>query len=165
MLLFNRRAILALAVGASVSACGFEPVYKEGSSAANLKGQIEIDLVRGRNGFELREQLEDRLGYAAADAPYVLTFKLSISESGLAVTEDEGTTRTNLTGTAAFTIRRKDTQAIVYEHSVRNITAFGSTSETYPSSVAERDANLRLAKALADQIANRIAITADGWAR
>lgn len=164
MLLFNRRRALLLAVGASVSACGFEPVYKEGTTASNLQGQIEIDLVKGRNGFELREELENRLGRAVAGAPYVLTFKLTTSETGLAVTEDEGTTRTNLNGVATFTVRRKDTGGIVYEDSVKNITAFGTTSETYPSSVARRDANTRLAKVLAAQIAERIAITANGWA-
>lgn len=165
MLLFNRRNMLALALGASVSACGFTPVYKDGSAASNLHGKIDIDLVKGRNGFELRQRLEDRLGRADVGAPYVLTFKLTVTESGLAVTEDEGTTRTNLTGIAAFTIRARGTQRIVYEDQVKNITAFGSTSETYPSSVAEKDANIRLAQALADQIATRIAITANGWAK
>jgi LPS-assembly lipoprotein len=164
MLLFNRRGFLALAGFASLSACGFQPVYKKGSAATNLQGRIEIDLVKGRNGFELRERLEDRLGFADADAPYVLTFKLTLTESGIAVTKDKGTTRTNLKGVADFTIRRKDTQQIVYKDSVRNVTAFGLTSATYPSSVAERDANIRMAKALADQIATRIAITANGWA-
>lgn len=164
MLLYNRRTVLALALSGGVAACGFEPVYKQGSTASDLQGQIAIDLVKGRNGFELRQQLEDRLGRAEPGAPYALTFKLTITESGLAVTEDEGTTRTNLIGTVAFTVRRKDTQAIVFEDSVRNITAFGSTSETYPSSVAERDANVRLAKALANQIAQRIAISSNGWA-
>ena len=164
MLLFNRRHALLLAFGAGLSACGFEPVYKQGTKASALQGQIEIDLVKGRNGFELREVLEKRLGRASADAPYVLTFKLTTSETGLAVTEDEGTTRTNLNGVAAFTIRRKSTGDVVYEDSVRNVTGYGTTSETFPSSVAERDANTRLAKALAEQIANRIAITADGWA-
>jgi LPS-assembly lipoprotein len=165
MLLFNRRTVLMLALGAGVSACGFTPVYQEGTTASNLLGQIEIDLVKGRNGFELREELEDRLGRAAPSAPYVLTFKLTTTETGLAVTEDEGTTRTNLNGVAAFAVRRKDTAAVVYQDSVRNATAYGNTSETFPSAVAKRDANTRLAKALAKQIADRIAITADGWAQ
>jgi len=83
----------------------------------------------------------------------------------LAVTKFEGTTRNNLNGVAAFTVRRKDTNTVVYQDSVRNITVYGTTSKTYPSGVAKRDANTRLVKALAGQIANRIAITADGWAK
>ena len=165
MLLFNRRAVLMLALGMGVSACGFTPVYKQGTSASNLQGQIEIDLVKGRNGFELREELENKLGRADSGAPYVLTFKLTFTETGLAVTEDEGTTRNNLNGVAAFTVRRKDTDIVVYQDSVRNVTVYGTTSKTFPSGVAKRDANTRLAKALAGQIANRIAITADGWAK
>ncbi len=165
MLLFNRRAVLMLALGLGVTACGFTPVYQQGTAANNLQGQIEIDLVKGRNGFELREELENKLGRAQSDAPYVLTFKLEFEETGLAVTKFEGTTRNNLNGVAAFTVRRKDTNTVVYQDSVRNITVYGTTSKTYPSGVAKRDANTRLVKALAGQIANRIAITADGWAK
>lgn len=148
----------------ALSACGFEPVYRQGSAAAALRNRIAIDVVKGRNGFELREALEARLGVADADAPYVLTFALTISESGLAVTEDEGTTRENLIGTARFTVRRLSTGEILFQDIVRNITAYSTTSETFPSATAETDANVRLARALADQIAERIALTAGDWA-
>ena len=153
-----------LALGGCISACGFKPVYKEGSTASNLQGQIEISLIKGRNGFELREELESKLGRTVSLAPYVLTLKLTISEMGLAVTEDEGTTRTSLNGIAAFTLTRRETGKVIFRDSVSNLTAYGTTSATYPSTVARRDANIRLMKALAAQIANRIAITSDGWA-
>ena len=162
--MFDRRNTLFLALGGCISACGFKPVYKEGSTASNLQGQIEISLIRGRNGFELREELENKLGRTLSVAPYVLTLKLTISEMGLAVTEDEGTTRTSLNGIAAFTLTRRETGKVIFRDSVSNLTAYGTTSATYPSTVARRDANMRLMKALAAQIANRIAITSDGWA-
>ena len=162
--MFDRRNTLFLALGGCISACGFKPVYKEGSTASNLQGQIEISLIRGRNGFELREELENKLGRTLSVAPYVLTLKLTISEMGLAVTEDEGTTRTSLNGIAAFTLTRRETGKVIFRDSVSNLTAYGTTSATYPSTVARRDANIRLMKALAAQIANRIAITSDGWA-
>jgi LPS-assembly lipoprotein len=155
---------LFLVLGGCISACGFKPVYKEGSTASNLQGQIEISLIKGRNGFELREELENKLGRTLSVAPYVLTLKLTISEMGLAVTEDEGTTRTSLNGIAAFTLTRRETGKVIFRDSVSNLTAYGTTSATYPSTVARRDANIRLMKALAAQIANRIAITSDGWA-
>lgn len=163
-MLFDRRNTLFLALGGCISACGFKPVYKEGSTASNLQGQIEISLIKGRNGFELREELESKLGRTVSVAPYVLALKLTISEMGLAVTEDEGTTRTSLNGIAAFTLTRRGTGKVIFRDSVSNLTAYGTTSATYPSTVARRDANIRLMKALAAQIANRIAITSDGWA-
>ena len=162
--MFDRRNTLFLALGGCISACGFKPVYKEGSTASSLQGQIEISLIKGRNGFELREELENKLGRTLSVAPYVLTLKLTISEMGLAVTEDEGTTRTSLNGIAAFTLTRRETGKVIFRDSVSNLTAYGTTSATYPSTVARRDANIRLMKALAAQIANRIAITSDGWA-
>ena len=163
-MLFDRLNTLFLALGGFISACGFRPVYKECSTASNLQGQIEISLIKGRNGFELREELENKLGRTLSVAPYVLTLKLTISEMGLAVTEDEGTTRTSLNGIAAFTLTRRETGKVIFRDSVSNLTAHGTTSATYPSTVARRDANIRLMKALAAQIANRIAITSDGWA-
>ncbi len=165
MSLFSRRKILALAGAGLLAGCGFTPVYKSGSAAQNLHGQIAIDLVKGRNGFELRERLEERLGFAAADAPYQLSFRLKTTETGLAVTKDEGTTRFNLTGIADFSIKELATGKTVFADQVKNITAYSATSETYPSRIAELDANVRLARALAEQIANRIAITAKGWHR
>ncbi|MDG1008520.1 MAG: LPS assembly lipoprotein LptE, partial [Amylibacter sp.] len=155
--MFDRRNTLFLALGGCISACGFKPVYKEGSTASSLQGQIEISLIKGRNGFELREELESKLGRTVSVAPYVLALKLTISEMGLAVTEDEGTTRTSLNGIAAFTLTRRETGKVIFRDSVSNLTAYGTTSATYPSTVARRDANIRLMKALAAQIANRIA--------
>ncbi|MCP5087343.1 MAG: hypothetical protein GY952_11135 [Rhodobacteraceae bacterium] len=163
MSLYNRRGLLAGSAALLLWGCGFEPVYKKGSAASELRGKIAIDVVRGRNGFELRERLEERLGRAGEAAPYVLTFKLDVTQTGLAVTADEGTTRYNLTGVVKYTIRNSATGIIVFEDQAKNFTAFSSTTETYPTRVAELDANVRLAQALAEQIAARIAVTAKGW--
>lgn len=158
----DRRTLLLslLALGA----CGFRPVYGEGEPAVAMRNRIAIDVVNGRAGFELRERLEDRLGRAGPDAPFVLSFRVETRKSSLAVTEDEGTTRESLMGTAHFTVRRRDTGQVVYRDAVRSFTAFSTTSATYPSAVAETDANVRLARALADRIAERIALTAGSWA-
>jgi len=163
MLLSDRRKFLALAGAGLLAGCGFTPVYKSGTAASDLHGKITIGVVKGRQGFELRERLENRLGFAGENAPYMLNFTLKTVATGLAVTKDEGTTRFNLEGIAAFTIKSSTTGAVLYTDSVKNVTAYSATSETYPSRVAELDANVRLAQSLAEQIANRIAITAKGW--
>ena len=159
--MYRRSILLGLL---AVPACGFQPVYRESGSAIGVRNRIAIDVVKGRNGFELREQLETRLGRADEDAPFVLTFRLDLTESGLAVTVDEGTTRENLIGIARFTVRRFDNGQILFEDTVRSVTAYSTTSATFPSAQAETDANVRLARALADQIAERIALTAGDWA-
>ena len=164
MLLSDRRRFLVFGGSAVLlSACGFTPVYQEGTAANTLQGQIDVGLVTGRNGFELREQLVDRLGWAEADAPYLLIYQLSVSTTGIATSATEGTTRYNLTGTANFKIQKADTKEVVYSDSVRNFTAYSATSATYPTTTAAIDANVRLSKALADQIAARIATTAPDW--
>ena len=164
-MLFNRRHIL-LAAGATplLAACGFEPVYKEGSVAAGLRGQIAISVLEGRNGFEMRERLEERLGFAADDAKYLLEYTLEVTSEDLTVSTDAEITRFNLEGLSEFTITDRITGAQVFSDSVRSFTAYSATSETYPTRVAEKDANIRLAQALAELMVTRLSITAKDWA-
>ena len=58
---YSRRKCLTtagLSLGAgALTGCGFSPVYKDGTAASNLFNQVQIGVVRGRFGFELRERL------------------------------------------------------------------------------------------------------------
>jgi LPS-assembly lipoprotein len=153
-----------LGAGLPLTACGFEPVYKQGSLAAGLQGQIVVSVLEGRNGFELRERLEERLGFAQSDAKYSLKFTLSIKSEDLTVSSDAEITRFNLEGVSAFSVTDRTTGAIVFRDSVRSFTAYSATSETYPTRVAEQDANIRLAQSLAELITTRLSITAKDWA-
>ena len=148
-----------------MSACGFEPVYKEGSVAADLKGQIALSVLEGRNGFEMRERLEERLGFADTGAKYLLTYTLTVTSEDLTVSEDAEITRFNLEGVSNFKIEDRMTGEHVFADSVKSFTAYSATSETFPTSVAKQDANNRLAQSLAELIVNRLSITAKDWAK
>ncbi|MBC6442558.1 MAG: hypothetical protein GDA53_05420 [Rhodobacteraceae bacterium] len=163
----RRGVLLAGAACASLFGCGFTPVYRPGGAAAALRNQVAIGVTRGRAGFELREQLENRLGPAVPDAPWQLTFRLDITRTGVALTEEEGITRERLTGHAAFTVRHRGAHrgGVVLRGRVRAVTAYSTTSATFASAAAATDARVRLARALADKIAERIALTAGDWAR
>lgn len=164
MLLYSRRNLILAAVsGLALSACGFEPVYKEGSATASLKGQIEIVAGKSREEFDFRERLLERFGFSET-AKYRLTYTYDVESSGLAVSNTAEITRYNLSGVSKFKIYDVN-GTVVYQSAVTASTAYSATSKTYPTRVAEQDARSRLALALADQIVSRIGVTAGSWVK
>ena len=164
MWLCNRRTFLGGAGLGLLSACGVSPVDKQGSAAAGLVNQRTFPVVEGRFDFELRERLIERLGAAAPDARYRLSFDLDIESRDLVVSEAADIIRYNLTGVANFTVADRATNALLYRDKVKSLTAYSTTSDTYPTTVAERAANIRLVRSLADLMVTRMSVTAQDWA-
>lgn len=164
MWLCNRRTFLGGAGLGLLSACGFSPVYKQGGAASGLFNQMTFSVVEGRFGFELRERLVERLGMAAPGARYRLTFDLDIESRDLVVNEAADITRYNLTGVANYAVTDRATNALLFRDTVKSLTAYSATSDTYSTTVAGRAANIRLVRSLADLIITRLSITAQDWA-
>lgn len=165
MSLFNRRkAVAVIALSLALGGCGFTPIYSEGSSASGLRGKIEIAAGKGRESFEMRERLIERFGFAT-DPRYALAFSYEVESDGLAVSGTAEITRYNLKGVSVFKVTDIATGKVVFSATVKSITAYSATSETYPTRVAEQDAHSRLALALADQIVTRISSTSSQWAK
>ncbi len=161
MSLYSRRLLLLALL--PLAACGFEPVYGTGTAAQNMLGKIEVQVVKGRNGFELRDRLIERLGSVGTDAPFALSFKTTITSDDLTISDDSDVTRFTLQGVTEFRVIDKDTKSIAYQNTVTSNTAYSATSGTYPTSIAERDANVRLNRDLADKIVTLLSITAKDW--
>jgi LPS-assembly lipoprotein len=128
-----------------------------------MLGKIEVQVVKGRNGFELRERLIERLGSTGIDAPYALSFKTTIVSDDLTISDDNDVTRFTLTGVTAFRVIDKAAQKIVFDSTATSNTAYSATSGTFATSIAERDANVRLNRDLADKIVTLLSITAKDW--
>tara|TARA_R110002096_G_scaffold57509_2_gene145804 strand:- start:30086 stop:30577 length:492 start_codon:yes stop_codon:yes gene_type:complete len=158
---FSRRWLLLALL--PLAACGFEPVYGTGTAASKMQGQIEVQVVKGRNGFELRDRLIERLAGAGVNAPYALSFTTTIVSEDLTISDDDDVTRFTLQGTTQFRVINKDSETIVYDSTVTSNTAYSATSGTYPTAIAERDANVRLNRDMADKIVTLLSITAKDW--
>ena len=164
MSLSNRRNFLTLlATPLALSACGFRPIYGEGTAADAMHGRIALGEFTGLSGFQMREELETNLGPATA-ATHVLNVDLTITRKGLAITSDGSITRYNLNGVAKFAVSELG-GGVVLSGSVSALTAYNATANAYATRVAEQDANRRLAKTLADEITTQLAITAKDWLR
>ena len=162
MSLFSRRKFLTFtAAPLALSACGFTPIYSEGSAAEKMHGRIALGTFDGLDGFKMREQLETRLGIATA-ATHRLDVVLVVDSEGLAVTQDGSITRYNLSGEAEFTVTQLG-GGVVFRDSVSAFTAYNATASAYATRIAERDANRRMSVTLADRIVTRMAISAEDW--
>jgi len=162
MSLFNRRKFLTLtAAPLALSACGFTPIYSDGSAAEQMHGRIALGSFNGLDGFQMREQLVSRLG-TATTATHRLDVALTVDSDGIAITQDGSITRYNLSGTAEFTITRLD-GGVAFRDTVTAFTAYNATASAYATRIAEQDANRRMAVTIADKIVTRLATSAEDW--
>ena len=161
MSLFNRRWFL---IGfLLLTACGFEPIYGVDKPANKIMGKIDVEVANGRNAFELRDRLIDRLGVLESDPNYLLKYTSSIKSKNLTISKDNDVTRYTLQGETNFDLVDLASKKVVYTNTIVSNTAYSATAGTYPTAIAERDANVRLSRDMADKIVTLLLITAKDW--
>ena len=160
MSLYNRRSLLALL--AAVPACTLSPAYGPGGPAAALQGAVRVDNPSNKDGFDLVERLEERLG-RPADARYALGFTITTKAVGVGITTDNAITRYNLTGAVDWTLRDL-AGAEVTRGRAQGFTSYSATGSTVAGLSAAEDAARRLMRILGDQIVTRLLATSGSWA-
>lgn len=149
---FDRRTVLlALAV---LAGCGFAPAYGPGGAAGALFGRVEIAPPTDRDGFDLAQRLEERLGHGQAP-DYDLTYRIETDETGLGITPENSITRYHVLGKVSYSLTDA-AGAVVSAGTVESFTAYSASGSTVAALAAQEDASLRLMRILADQIFNRI---------
>ena len=157
---------MAALAATTLAACGFSPLYAPGGDAAAMAGHVDVALIPGTPGFAMREQLTSLLGPATAPT-HRLDVTLRLEKTGVALTQQDVTTRYNVTGTAEYRLVPLNAGVPVQTGSVRSITGFSApesvAASAFASLAAQRDAERRLAVDLADRIVQRLALTAGDW--
>ncbi|WP_224816849.1 LPS assembly lipoprotein LptE [Hasllibacter sp. MH4015] len=157
---FNRRHLL-LGLGAlPLGACNFQPVYGNGGSGDVIRNRITVAAPDTRLEFEMVARLEDRLGVGGA---YSLSYDVTTSTRNVAIDGAENIDRINVIGSLAFTVREAGTGRVVQTGEVSTFTAYATTASPVATASARRDAEDRLAVALADQVVSRLIAGAPGW--
>ena len=140
-----------------------EPIYGVDKPANKIMGKIDIEVSNGRNTFELRDRLIERLGALGSDPKYLLKYKSSIKSKNLTISKDKDVTRYTLQGETNFDLVDTASKKVIYTNTIVSNTAYSATSGTYPTAIAERDANVRLSRDMADKIVTLLLITAKDW--
>jgi LPS-assembly lipoprotein len=148
-----RRTILLAPL--ALAACGFTPAFAPGGAATGLLGTVWVQDPSDKNGFDLVERLEERLG-RPEDIRYDLAYTITTEAVGVGITTDNRITRYNLKGAVDYTLTERATGARVTGGRVQTFTAYSATGSTVAGLAAEEDAATRLMRILADQIVARL---------
>ncbi|ABD53327.1 LPS assembly lipoprotein LptE [Jannaschia sp. CCS1] len=160
MSLFRRRTLLVLLSALPLAACNFQPVYGPGGSGDIIRDQIRVAEPNSRLEFELVSRLEDRLG---AGSSYALNYSVSVATRNLAIDETAVINRVNLVGNLNFNVTEVGTGRNVQTATVSTFTSYATTESPVATESARRDAEDRLAVALADQMVTRLIAGAQSW--
>jgi LPS-assembly lipoprotein len=159
----NARRLLAGLFLAALAGCTVRPLYApagfEAGPAADLPA-IAVDEPVTREEQVLRNALLFGLrGGGAGEAPrYTLAYRLTILEREIAVERGTGVPNAyQLTGSLSFLIKDAATAASVFGANVTAIDSYTRSSQNYATLRARRDAEDRLAQALAHLTQARIA--------
>ena len=159
----DRRNFLFLMAALPVAACGFAPAYGPGGAASGLQGRIRVDDPADKNGFDLVERLEERLGRPEAPR-YALSFAIVTKPIGVGITPENAIRRYNLTGSIDWGLTDIATGTRLSGGRVNSFTSYSATGSTVAGLAAEQDAAMRLMRLLADQIVTRLIATSAQWA-
>lgn len=159
-----RRRTLLSGLGALLGACNFRPLYlAQGPGDATVHAElaaIEIRGLDGRLGYLVRNALLDELNPATADVPprYVLHVRLRSRATALGIQLDNTITRYNLLLAAAFELRDKEQNGLLYASRVQRISSYNVSREPYADLVASQTAERRAAQAVATDIRTLLAV-------
>ncbi len=162
----RRRRMLALAAGATLSGCGFQPVYMPTASgkagvAQRELAAIQVDIIPDRPGQLLRQALQDRLemGSSGVARRYELSVAFGISGEGIAIQQDTSVTRIREIGTATWNLIAQDPgRTRLTSGYAKSVDAINLFDAQYFAADLENEAvQRRLAEALADQITLQLA--------
>lgn len=130
----RRGALIGLA---ALAGCGFAPVHQ-----ARARGQIAFRVPQTPEGFALLERLEERFG-APQSPRYHLEVTLSVSDDSIRAAHHR-----TLTGQAHWTL----SGAAQARGSLHHSASYLTNGTTVSGEAARRDAQIRLARGLADRI-------------
>ena len=147
----DRRAFLGLAL---LAGCGFAPAYGPGGAANALTGAVRAANPTDKNGFDLVGRLEERLGRPQV-ARFDLAYTINTRAIAVGLTPDGSITRYNLSGAVTWALTDAAGTRLA-DGVVDSFTSWSATGSTVAGLAAEKDANTRLMRILADQIVARL---------
>lgn len=159
----TRTGLIVFCFSLLLSACGLKPLYSGGSQGqvAALLGTVTVDPIEGKNGWLMRNALNDRLG-AAADSGvrYRLVVKLDDRIEGFGVRADDTVTRERRTLRARYQLVDLETNKTLLDATAGSDAGIDVVSSEYATIAAENTALENLTQKVAEQIVTRLSLYA-----
>ena len=146
-------------------ACGLQPLDSGGSkgAVAATLGTISVVAIEGKNGWLMRNALNDRLGTQNnVSAQFRLVVTLDDRISGFGVRADDTVTRERRTLRARYQLISTATGETVLDATAGSDAGIDVVSSEYATIAGENSALENLTQKVADQILTRLSIYARG---
>jgi LPS-assembly lipoprotein len=159
----SARAAAALAVALALGGC-FQPLYGEAAHPGLVQKMREVEVapIPDRIGHYLGDDLIAKMNGSGETPPakYRLTIKLTQASQTPTVDSQINTADSaTVVGMVKFDLTKIEGGAVLYSGSATSAAVYDRTLQTYADLRAARDAEIRVARALADEIELRVAAT------
>jgi LPS-assembly lipoprotein len=148
----------------ALSGCGLQPLYSGGSkgAVATTLASVSVDPIEGKNGWLMRNALNDRLRAGDGAARYRLTVALDDQIEGFGIRADDTITRERRTLRARYQLVDTTTGATVIDATAGSDAGIDVVSSEYATIAGENSALENLTQRVADQIVTRLSLYARG---
>lgn len=160
-----RHLLALILLSLMLSACGLKPLYSGGSTGAvaSTLGTVTVEPIAGKNGWLMRNALNDRLGSAqSASAKFRLVVALDDQIEGFGVRADDTVTRERRTLRARYQLISLTTGETVLDATAGADAGIDVVSSEYATIAGENTALENLTQRVADQIVTRLSLYAGG---
>jgi LPS-assembly lipoprotein len=157
-----KRLIVPFLLALSLTACSLQPLYSGGSkgAVASTLGSVSVEPIEGKNGWLMRNALNDRLGASEGSARFRLTVALDDQIEGFGVRADDTITRERRTLRARYQLVDSSTGATLLDATAGSDAGIDVVSSEYATIAAENSALENLTQRVADQIVTRLSLFA-----
>ena len=165
--MMRRRTLLTLGAAASLSGCGFKPVYMRTASGNAGPAQrdlaaVEVAIIPDRPGQLLRQALQDRLEGSDSGEQHRFELRVAfwIAGEGLAINPDTTSSRVRLIGNANWTLIAQDPgRTVLLQGGARAVDGMNAfDAQFFGADLESESVQRRIADAVADQITTQLAI-------
>lgn len=158
---------LTLLAPFALAACGLQPMYAGGSTAATAQGlaAVEVPAIQGRGGWLVKNALDARLGVAGKgqqQVAYRLDVRLDDSLEALGVLNDDTISRERRILRARYQLIDLATGAVLLDATAGSDAGIDVVSSEYATIAAEQTALENLARDVADRIVTQVSMTMRG---
>jgi LPS-assembly lipoprotein len=142
--------------------CGFRPLYGDHALSASDEdfASIYVAPISDRTGQQLRNFLLERInaGGQPGRPLYTLNIALAVQTTGIAISRDNTTSRTNITLVANYSLADAATGRVFSKGISRASDAYDVLVSDYATLSAHDDAITRASRELADDLKTRLAV-------
>ena len=154
-------AVVALTLAAGLAGC-FQPLYSESAHPGLVEDvqAIEVAPIKDRIGHYLADYLISDLNGTGQSPPPKYRLTVKVSTGSLTPTVNSlinVATSATVLGEAEYTLNKVDGGEVVLQGKARAAAAYDRSQQRYNDLRAERDAEIRLARALSSEISMRVA--------